>query len=174
MELETVRAVADFLADPTAGVVAQLATVPRDAGDPLPTLPGGVADSTRNGWVARREIPHENGPVLPAIAVYAQPITLDGDVHTVVRDGVLDIVMAYCDQNSDTPSGNAAALYVRRAILKCLAVFESNAHAADRQRNDIAIFACERLKLGPLEAAWADINIRDAVVATFHVRDLAP
>ena len=174
MELNTVRMVADFLKDGVNGVAALLATTPRDVGDPLPALTGGVADSTRDDWVARRHVSHDGGPALPAIAVFANVITLDGEVHTVVRDGVLDVGIAYVAENSDTPAGNAAALYVRRTILRSLNAFNSNAHEADRTRNNIVIFACEQLKLGRLEQDWGDVTIRDVVLATFHVRDLAP
>jgi hypothetical protein len=174
MELNTVRIVADWLADATYGVAALLPTTPRDGGDPVPSLAGGIADSTRDGWVARQFVPREGGPTRPALAVFARPTTLDGEVHTNHRDGTIEIVIAYVGSESDTAAGNAAALYVRRTVLRSLAVLNSNAQAASRLRNNVAVFACDTLKLGALQDQWGDTLITDAVVATFTVRDLAP
>jgi hypothetical protein len=174
MELETVRIVADWLKDPVNGVAALLPTTPRDVGDALPVLTGGIADSTRDGWVARKAVPHEGGPTLPALAVFANPITLDGEVHTSHRDGQIDVVIAYVSMDSDSSAANAAALYVRRTVLRSLAILNANAHADDRRRNSIAVFACDALKLGSLRDQWGDVFISDAIVATFHVRDLTP
>lgn len=66
MIVAAVRELADWLSAAPAGVNAQLATVPRDVGDPVPPSVT-VHDETRESWVARGVVPRGslgNGPLL--------------------------------------------------------------------------------------------------------------
>lgn len=66
MIIDVLRQVADWLADPTTGVNAQLLLVPQDPSEGA-VPPVTIRDETRAGWVGRGVVPRERvagGPLL--------------------------------------------------------------------------------------------------------------
>lgn len=150
MILEVARSLTDWFNDPTNGVVAILATLPRDGGDALPTV-GTIADQTRNTLVAEQRFPS-----VPGIAVNIVQIpVLDGDNNTVTGDGVADVVVRIARSNQDTALAIAETSYILRALLISWRRFNS----ASRIRNSVQIYHCDNLAIAP---AWTPIE--DAIV----------
>lgn len=187
MQLEPIRIVADWLNGVTTGssdysINAQLPSVERDGGDAQPPAVH-VYDETRDGWVARRDVPNDAAIALPAIVVcYGQPMTIDGEIHqngtAAIRGGKAQIIVGYLLDKSDTALSVRNALYTKRAILRSLTQLhdETNAPTA-RLRNNVSLRICDDMTLTPPLARWGDS--RDAWLATaavldYTVRDLAP
>lgn len=176
MELETVRIFADWLQDPTNGVNALLPTTPRDAGDVQPpAFPNGsICDSTRHGWVARRAFGHDTPATLPALAVFAESIIMDGDVETVLRDAQGQLIIGYCMNKSATEQGTRDALYTLRTVIRSIRQLEQPANADSRLRNSVRLIAIERITQKILFTPWGDGLLVAGVACDLNIRDLAP
>ena len=177
MELAGTRALRDWLAgttNPSYGVNTLLASVPVDAGDAAPAGFATFADATREPWVARR-LWDDPAIEVPACVVLAEPFTLDGEVQTTIRDARITFIIGQLVRDASSAVQLRDALYRRRALLQSLAQFNANANQAARERNSVALIACESLEVAFAGAekgsdAWAI----DAIRATYLVRDLAP
>lgn len=182
MHLEVIRTVKDWLAGDlldfasvNQGVNAQLATVPRDAGDPVPENVAQFGDVTRDDWAARSEIPMNS----PAIVVLAgTPAEVDGEVKPGppgVRDARnLGVVIRYLRRDANTAKAMQDAAYTVRAIIKSLREMVRSANYTVIRRNNIAIRAQLTLVWGhPSEWEGASATL-GAVLATYYVRDEAP
>ena len=165
MILEVLRELTDYLNDPTNGVAAKLATTPRDAGDPLPTL-GTIADETRNNAVAQQYLPST-----PGIAVNIQQVPLL-DPHTVQidADGDAIVIIRYGVAAADTKDATRNTSYVLRAIARSLRSFNRSTHT----RNGIAIYSCLDLRLLQLWQPKEDQVMTGAALGTWRFRDTVP
>lgn len=162
MILEVVRSLTDWLNDGSHGIVAQLATVPRDGGEPLPTV-GTIADETRSNLVAQQRLPST-----PGFAVNVQQIPmLDGEIQTIVGDGVAQILMRYGVSNADTQYATRDTSYVLRAAILSLRRY----NADTRSRNQIQIYSCTHLAIQPLWAPIDDVIVTGAIVGHWQFRD---
>lgn len=176
MILETMRAWADWLGDATYGVNAQLATIPLDGSDTAPDAVAIVADETRNGTAARRQIPD----TLPALLVRLQQSgTLVPNIgpNTAVRDGEIPLLTAYAATNADSAKGNRNAVYTLRAIEKSLRDFMDPSIAAAntaRMRGNIQILSVTGLEHVTTYEPLEDRDVLAALIVTFQVRDTAP
>lgn len=165
MILESCRLLTDWLNDPSNGVAAMLATTPRDAGDPLPTL-GTIADETRNDLVAQQRLPS-----LPGVGVNVEIVNeLDGEVATYTRDGRPTLLIRYGVAKDATSTGVRDAAYVLRAIIKSIRLF----NASTRTRNQVDIYSCLQLSYTPMWRPIEDAIITGAVRVQFQARDNAP
>jgi hypothetical protein len=166
MILELVRSLTDWLNDGSHGLVAQFASIPRDAGDPQPNV-GTIADETRNILVAQSRLPS-----LPGIAVNVQQMPmLDGEVEMVTRDGEATILFRYGVAAEDSQNAIRDTSYVLRAGIRSLRFYNTS---ANQQRNSIQIYNCRHLAIKPLWAPVGDQIVTGAIIGTWSFRDIAP
>jgi hypothetical protein len=186
MLLEPIRMVADFLkygtngnggaADGPQSVNALLAGVPRDASDPLPPNVTHY-DATHHDWVTRLQAGYEgSGITFPALAVFiATDITVDGEVLTTVRDGLIDVAIIYVTQAQGNAAANVAGLYTARAVMRSLKQMnDPSRYATFCVRDAIALRSCESMKLIHPNVVKGGVVLHSGVIATYHVRDEAP
>ena len=172
MILEPIRLLTDGLNDSgqfvgnTPGVNALLASTPRDAGDSAPSSVT-VLDETRSSEVARGDLPL----TLPALLVTSKEVSaLDGEVMTYTRDGVIEVVIRYAAQKTDTKVALQDASYTLRAALRSLRLF----NAATHSRNSIDVYSCLSLRL---VAMWTPVEsavVTGAIIGRWQLRDNAP
>lgn len=140
MMLEVARALTDWFNDGANGVAAKLALVPREGGDPLPDI-GTIADFTRDNNVAQMR-----SPSLPGIAVNVLQIPqLDGENNTVTGDGIADVLVRVARKEADSKIAARDSSYILRALMLSWRAF----NAQPRTRNQIEIYACEKLVVAP-------------------------
>lgn len=175
MELDVVRMVAAALMHPTWGVNVALPAVPRDVGDDAPPAVT-VYDSTRHGWIARREISLKSiDAQLPALAVAIyKPAPIDGEIQTVFRDGTFDVLIEYFARADQSELASQQGLYTMRAVLRTLAEFHRPANADARVRNGVVLRVCSQIGQAPVYAERADVVVTAALLATYRVRDTSP
>lgn len=165
MILELVRSLTDWLNDGTNGLVAQLALIPLDGADVAPAV-GMIADETRNNMVAEQRLPST-----PGVAVNVQQIPLlDGEVQTITRDGVAEVLIRIGRAAADTDNATRDSSYILRAAIRSLRLYNSDT----RSRNQIQIFSCTHLAIKPLWAPLDDTVVTGAVVGRWEFRDCAP
>jgi len=134
MILEADRLVADWLADPTNGINAQLALVPLDGSDVKPVDLATITDETRNDTVARGE----PAAPYPSLSVSVDSVTdLDGVAQVLTRDGKLKVRMRVAVDTNVTSNAIAAVSYYLRAVLASFRVLCTDAHNAARLRNGV-------------------------------------
>lgn len=175
MELEVIRMVAAALAHDTIGVNAKLPGVPRDVGDEQPSDVT-IADSTRDGWVARRKVASGSNAVLPAIAVSVfRPAELDGEIGTIIRDGTFDVLLEHVVRNSDTALATQDGLYRMRAAMRTLGEFHKPIYASTlRTRNGVLLLACTKLHEVSTWSEREDAVVTAALIVSYSVRDSQP
>lgn len=175
MELEVIRMVRSALEDDTIGVNAKLPGVPRDDGDEEPP-PFTFADSTRDGWVARRVVARGTAAELPAIAVsILQPSSIIGQMKTVFIDGSYDVLIEHVAREAESDLALRNGLYGMRAVLRTLAEFNKPERVAMRQRNGIYLRVCTKMSQAPVFTALGELAVvTAALVASYDVRDTQP
>lgn len=174
MLLEPVRIVADWLADASYGVNALATVVEVDAGDPQP---GSVVigDETRDGRVARGEMPAPTSSATNLIAVTSGSGTrYDGGVLTTIRDGQMPMVIRIGSSNVDTEDGTRDGLYLARCVFQSLKILCQSDHADDRTRNNIHIKDAADLSIQGVFQTIEDATVTAAIQVTWNVRDLTP
>ncbi|HEY9229342.1 MAG TPA: hypothetical protein VIP11_22025 [Gemmatimonadaceae bacterium] len=160
---EVLRALTDWFNDPVEGIVARLATLPRDGGDALPVV-GTIADSSRNNLVAQGKYPS-----VPGIAVNLRQIPLrDGEVNIPEGDGIADVLVRIARAEKDTKVATADTGYILRATLLSWRAFIR----APRTRNQIQIYDCPRLAIAPNWVAIDDLIETGAANGHLTFRDL--
>lgn len=164
MILELVRSLTDWL-NGAQGLAAQLLVIPRDGGDPLPTV-GTIADETRNDLVAQSRLPST-----PGVAVNVQEMPMmDGEVQTVTRDGQAKILIRYGVDAADTMNAVRDTSYILRAGIRSLRFYNTTSQS----RNQIQIYTCEKLAIKPLWAPVGDQLVTGAIMGTWSFRDIVP
>lgn len=163
MYLEVSRALTEYFNDPTLGVVACLAAIPRDPGDPLPVV-GTIADATTNNLVAQKRFPS-----VPGIAVNVRQVPLqDGENNTVTGDGIADVVVRIARADVDTKDALRDTSYILRALLQCWRGFNSQS----RTRNGVQMYDCQKLIVAPDWTTVDDVTTTGAANAQMSFRDL--
>lgn len=136
MIVDLIRQVADWLADPSTGVNAQLASLPDDVGDATPPAVT-VVDSTRDAWVARGVVPREKvgaGPVLMVMLDGSAPVPLS----TQNGHATPTIAVRYVARKAATDELLTEALQTLRAAGRVLALrFTSVMGSITRNRTDL-------------------------------------
>lgn len=167
MILETLRSLADALSPGgSTPLGTQLAAVPRDAGDPLPSTPT-VLDGSRSFDAAIGKAPDN---ALPALTICFDEVA-DMDNMTVqqTKDAGVAVLFRYVDRDSNAATAVRDALYVMRALERCL----------DRlpypiARNGIQLYTCSDRRYLALpkmvEDQWQIIGLR----CVFDTRDTTP
>lgn len=185
MQLETIRALADWLKFGTNGAAGAVngpssantmaAAVTRDAGDPAPVVVQTFGDETRTSWAARREIPRESALVFPLLGVIiTEAAELTGDVETIVRDGTVSATILYAHQQALTDQGLRDWHYTCRAIQQSVKQWMLPGNVAFRTRNGILVMGCQTMHpLPPLTFA-GDIPFAGGLTLRLTVRDTNP
>lgn len=171
MILETIRAVADGLANVTYGVNAQLQTIQKDGSDATPQNVVGVYDETRSDEVAVGRYPK----AYPHLTVTLDgAVDLQGEVVSGNRDAEVTVLIRYVQKNVDSSMGRTDAYYTMRAVQKALKTFFSNAQAADRNRNNIQIIECQGFEHIQMFDNVDDAMVTSGIRVTMFVRDAQP
>jgi hypothetical protein len=113
--VEVVRMVADWLADPTNGVGAELATLPRDGTDPLPATPP-VTSELDDPRVAR----NYNPETLPALAVTCEGMTFEPAITSNVRRFDAVMLVRYIEANTASDEVVRDSSYIMRAVRRAI------------------------------------------------------
>lgn len=170
MILEVVRAVADWLDDPTHGVAARLAALALDAGDTAPTGTLTVYDETRDDDAAI-----DRPPAAPFLKVVAGELrSLDGQAATYTHEG--DVPLELTVQRALTsPAALVRDLYyTQRAMLQCVeALFDPTIPAAVAacSRNGVQLQVITTLSAARVAPSLDDATGSAAVYLTVRCRD---
>lgn len=190
MRLETVRMVADWLQNTSFGVNNYLATVPRDAGDPVPPLISAwtdpdraqvqalaIFDETRHKWAANRQ---EEPPATPGLSVIAQgriltsgEATPDGQIRATTAP--VQIAIRYLTVNANLARAVQDGDYTMRAVARSIREFCRSSNENARKRNNVLIVLPEDpMEFYPIVEVVGDARVAGALVVNFQVRDYAP
>lgn len=170
MLFETVRAVADWMADPTYGINAILAAAPLEAGVARAAAVT-VSDDTRNAEVARGQIPD----TLPALLVTttATAITMTSPtVRPYPADMLVELGIRYAAANVATEVAFNDTAQVLRAVTKSLgALWTTAAGEAARLRNQVQLIELREIRT-ELYQANDDARVTLGMIIPIRVRDL--
>lgn len=173
MILEANRMLSDWFQVATYGVNALLASTPRDAGDGQPTNLATITDETRDGNVARGELP----ATLPALAISVDHIKdLDGMVVVITRDGKLHVRLRVGVDNAVTEDAiRDLSYYLRTVIRSFRSFFEHADPATQRTRNGVYLETCLDMaeQIAVTKDPAGNTIISAYVLATIQLRDLA-
>lgn len=164
---EMVRIVAAALRDPTIGVAVQLATIPREAGDPVPPAPT-ILDETSDTQTALDQIPDAPGPFLQvgATALREEYITV-----TPSRKTEVDLMIRYCVRSSLTTRSLNEARQTERAIRRILSILPQQSDALTF-RNRAQLFHVTTYATDEHKAPIEDVGLVVVMRFTVHGRDL--
>ncbi len=170
MMLETNRMLSDRFADATSGFNALLASTPRDAGDASPAALATITDQTRDGNVARGELP----ATLPALAISVDGIPqLDGQVATVTRDGKIRVRIRVGFRNAVTANGHQVLSYYLRTAQRVLRRF-FDLDPSQRGRNGIYLETIDEMVVAETWSPTEADIVTGTIVATIQGRDTVP
>lgn len=162
-----VRIVAAALRDPTIGVAAQLATMPREPTEYAPPVPD-ILDEVTSPETARDEYPNGPGPYLQvgAGAVRANDITVVPNNWTEVSMGI-----RYLVRSSMTDRSLSEARQTERAIRRVLAVLPQQADAL-KLSNHAQLFHVKQYAAEEHRAPSTDVAFTIVMSFTVTGRDL--
>jgi hypothetical protein len=160
MIAETLKMITDALNNATYGVNTFIT-------GSTPTIT--AYDETRNAACAMR-VPPEPFPSLSVLL--AESADIQGEVHTVFRDGLqIPVAITYWGRNIDTPTGVLNMWDTLRAVMQCLQTWLKNENVAGRQYNDIDIVSCNSISVIPNRVNQNDSIIPGGMVVNLFVRD---
>lgn len=175
MQTEVVRLIADALADPTTGVNAYLASVPRDAGDPVPPVVT-VLDETRNAKAARQQDAGKDEPYTGPELVVAltDPASVAPAYTNETEAASLTVVIRYKARNAASAEAVRDAYYTMRTVRRSLAALRLAALGGPlRVRNGVQLVELMDVQHFP-SMADVDEQVVTACVVTAQVRDHSP
>ncbi len=164
---EMVRIVAAALRDGTIGVAAQLATIPREGGDPVPTTPT-ILDETSDLQTALDQIPDAAGPYLQVAATSLRETDI---TVTPSRKTEVDMVIRYAIRSSTTTSSLSEARQTERAIRRILSILPQQSDTL-KLRNRAQLFHVTQYAADEHKAPTDDIALVIVMRFTVHGRDL--
>lgn len=173
MLIETLRSVTDALATGSIGVNAQLASIQRDAGDPVPTSVVLITDQTRNFDLALGKTPTEQGYPMILVTINS-PVDLKGEVVGTIRDAEIEVLIRYETQGTETDDLVRDTYYTLRAIERCLNQFHSNANASMRTRNGVHLQECLSMQHSTVETYEQGQQVLANISVKYLVRDTQP
>lgn len=172
MITDAVRIVADWLADGTYGVAAQLSGggVPRDVDVTAVTMPT-IVDETREPEIARKVTPD----ALPVLIVSSAETPVDQRTPVVMPapfDGEVDVQIRFVTRKGATDQALNDAAQLQRATVKSLnQLFKTAAGNTARVRNQMQL-----ISLRAVRSEWfqsnTDIVVVGAMVLTLQMRDV--
>lgn len=172
MILETVRLCAAALADPTSGVNAQLATVPRDTGDPQPANVS-VVEETTTGWVTRDIVPQDLTVTYVAVA-QSGDLVMAGENMALYRAATVNLSVRVIAPISTSANATRALHYTTRAVQRALRVWLADASSAARTDNQVFVEIAESWTQSPVFDAVEDRLSVVTLTLSLRVRDNAP
>lgn len=174
MNVEVLRSVADWLADATNGVNAEIDNVTLDAGDSAPTDIAAVLDETRSEILATKQIPNEQAT--PFVFVWQHGEARFEQENQAKQDASnWEVAVAYFDRDTNAASAARDASYVLRATKRSLNRLHRNANLASRTRNSVIVQnGGIGLRLTRVNTGIQGAYVSQAFIATYNVRDNAP
>lgn len=184
MILETVRILADWLADPTYGLNAVRPSVPKDTDvTDFPTVQ--VFDSTRDGRVTRGGVPNLEPADFPCVLVSPADQPIEDTNPTVApwpSDTTVTVLVRYATRVVDAAKGERDASQTLRAVRRCIRRLildgrtvllpgQTSPDSACR-RADVQLISVERLQAATLYESTEDATVTGGVLVTCHVRDI--
>jgi hypothetical protein len=176
MRNEIIRMWADWLGDGTNGVNAQIADVPRDAGDDAPPDLVAILDETTSGAAARGRVSKEQATPVLMVTLHDR-FTVGPVEQGAYRDARnVKVALSLVVQESQTEKGLQEVNYLLRATERCVVAFFDNDNGSARTRNSVQIVhESYEVDEVPAYAEAGDAVIAGALIVTMHkVRDLAP
>ena len=181
MEHETVRLIADALADATHGVGAVLALVPRSPGDALPATPP-IYDETRHDFAALEEMPSElpAGVEFPCLVVtlgsgkslYDPARAQPSKLAAAQAEFEATVNVHYFTQDSSAAAARRAARYVLRAVRGALWTFWHPALSAGRELNKVRLESLIGLEMISMLQPIEHVTIAGACAVHVRGREL--
>jgi hypothetical protein len=168
--LESIRAVADWLAHPTYGVQAAFAALQYDAGDTAPNGVVAVYDETR-----REEAATERPMTVPYLRVQCGEVrSLEGQAATYTHDADIPIEILIVRSKTDADDATRDAYMTTRAVLRVIEqLFNPQIPDAVTAvwRNGVQLESILTLACGRVDTPLSDTNVTMAVLCTLRVRD---
>lgn len=179
MILETVRIIADWLADGAFGVNAVRTSVPKDTGvADFPAVT--VLDSTRDGRVARGGVPNlepSNFPVL-LVTPADQPVDQASPaVKPFPTDATVTVLVRYATNKVDTAEAERDTSQTLKAVwwqIPQLDLTAAGNTAKDRTTTRVQLMYIQSLQMATLYESAADTTVTGGVLVTCRVRYLGP
>lgn len=170
MIIECVRILDAGVRNGTIGLAVQLAAVPREAGDSVPTTPT-IYNEAEHGEAARESFPDGAGPYL-----LISTRSLDESQPQVrpVQNMRVGVAFRYMVRNKDSEVALRMASYTMRALMRCMAhlIISQNATViALRTRNQCSLYDLNNLQGGVLSAPQDDTPVAWALTYTASMRD---
>lgn len=164
---EMVRIVAAALADGTIGVGAQLATMPREAGDPAPPVPV-ILDETSDLQTALDQIPDAAGPFLQVAAGSLRETDI---TVTPSRKTEVDLVIRYSVRSSLTTRSLSEARQTERAVRRMLSILPQQSDTL-KLKTRAQLFHVTQYTVDEHRAPAEDVGLVIVMRFTVHGRDL--
>jgi len=171
------RIIADWLKDPTHGIDAIAAIIPRDGGDPAPRTVH-VYDGTRDNPAARRRVTEadikENIIQLPAVMVVLHDVSYDDGVPVQTAEGgeivkgTLTATVFLLNRDKDTKVAAVENTYLIRALRNSLLLF-NKALVASRQRLGVLLEPSTSTAAADVGEIPEDLLVPDAQLIAFPI-----
>ena len=178
MSHAAVRIVANWLNDGTYGVNAIAAVVPLDTDDTVPPAVT-VYDETRDGWVARNQVPRPTSKVaMPAVIVFLQQAQSPGGVVPSasggrVANGTVQLAIQLLMDEAHTETAVTAGMYLMRAIRNSLMQLDEGENDAARTLVGVRLLPSKSLVQGQLDAPQSDgVLSLGAIVVQYDTEEL--
>lgn len=173
MILETVRIVADWLANGTFGVNAVRTSVPKDTGvTDFPAVQ--IFDSTRDGRIGRGGIPQMLPTELPALLVTPADSPLEQN-GAVIRpwppDARVTVLIRYVVRDMDTAKAERDTSQTIRAVWRSLGSLVTQRTGTTRA-SQVQLIGVTNMQAATLYESSQDTLVTGGVLVTCHVRDI--
>lgn len=167
MITEMVRIVTAALSDATIGVAAQLLTIPREVGDPVPTAPT-VLSEMSDAQTALDQIPDGVGPYLQV----AGGMLRENDITvTPSRKTEVELVIRYSIRAALTTQKLNEARQTERAVRRVLSILPQQSDTL-KFRNRAQLFHVTQYAADEHKAPIEDVALVIVMRCTVHGRDL--
>jgi hypothetical protein len=170
--VEAVRMIAAVLEDPTNGVNALLASMPRDGADPRPanvTVLNAADDDINVGEGTSTAFPY-------VIVDIHAPLTAPGQVMSGVRDYEVPVLVGYVVKGGTERQNFASTDYTMRAIAASLArgLLAAGKRDTAGTRNNCRLFKASDIRYGPTEQQHNAGIMTGGLTVTLTLRDITP
>jgi hypothetical protein len=174
MRLPVVRALADWLDDPTHGVAARLATLTLDSGDTRPSTTLTVVDETRNASAAVDRFDDVDLPALLVTAVEVEHRDPEFQLHTDRADAIVRVVVRYAERTDEGATAITNGYYVLKATIAAMRAWMAPAYEAERTRVGVRVIHCESLRELALYEQNDDTWLIGTIEGRYYCTDSAP
>lgn len=173
MIAEVVELVRAALADPTTGVNARLAVLPRVSGHAAPPTVTVSAETTALDPATRRS-PGTAAAAL-AVEVAGIPASDDDAPHDAAnRDATVEVVIRYETPQAQPHLAQREASYTLRAAMQCLrALNRLDPNTSAKLLNGVCLWYVTNMRLGAVQSSREDGRALWALAVTYTVRDTA-